>query len=141
MMPLMLSGPTSKEVMKLHGIPRSIVLDRDIKFFSHFWITLWKKKLKYNITYYPQIDGQIEVTNRTLGALFIALIMSNAKAWDLLLPHVDLHTTRHQIRRPGCTLSGLSLSSFEPSRSCAKAHEQEAKYGGKQKCGGNPKAL
>jgi len=46
-------------------------------------------KIKYSTTCYPQTDWQAEVTNRTLGALLRALIISNPKAWDLILPHAE----------------------------------------------------
>ena len=46
-------------------------------------------KLKYSTICHPQMDSQTEVTSRTSGTLLRSLIKSNAKAWDLLLPHAE----------------------------------------------------
>jgi hypothetical protein len=50
-----------KEVVRLHGLPRSIVSDRDTKFIGHFWRMLWKKlgtNLAFISSYHPQTDGK-----------------------------------------------------------------------------------
>ncbi|XP_040966211.1 uncharacterized protein [Gossypium hirsutum] len=86
-----------KEVVRLHGIPRTIVSDRDTKFLSHFWRTLWGKlgtKLLFSTTCHPQTDGQTEVVNRVLSTLLRAILKKNLKMWEDCLPHVEFAYNR-----------------------------------------------
>jgi hypothetical protein len=78
-----------KEVVRLHSLPRSIVLDIDTKFVGHFWRTLWKKlgmDLSFISSYHPQTYGQIEVVNRSLGNLLRSLVTEHHNQWDHILP-------------------------------------------------------
>ena len=78
-------------------MPRTIVLDRDAKFLSSFWKTLWCKlgtKLLFSTTYHPQTDDQTEVVNRTLFTLLRAIITKNIKTWEGCLPYVEFAYNR-----------------------------------------------
>jgi len=76
------------EIVRLHGLPVSIVSNQDTKFVGHFWRTLWKKlggSLSFSSAYYPQTYGKTEVVNRSLGNILRSLVYQNSKQWDLAL--------------------------------------------------------
>jgi len=80
-----------REIVHLHGVPRTIVSDRDTKFLSYFWKTLWGKlrmRLLFSTICHPQTDRQTKVMNRTLSTLLRAILKKNMKLWEERLPHV-----------------------------------------------------
>lgn len=77
-----------REIYRLHGLPLSIVSDRDSHFLSHFWRSLWKllrTSLDMSSAYHPQSDGQTEVTNLSLGDMLRCLVGDHIKSWDTVL--------------------------------------------------------
>ena len=86
-----------RDIVRIHGVPKTIVSDRDVKFMSYFWKTLWGKlgtKLLFSTTCHPQTDGQTEVVNRTLSALLRTMIKKNLRVWEECLPHVEFAYNR-----------------------------------------------
>jgi hypothetical protein len=52
-----------KEIFRLHGIPKMVISDRDVKFTSTFWKELFaglNTNLNFNTSYHPQMNGKIE---------------------------------------------------------------------------------
>ncbi|KAK1682054.1 hypothetical protein QYE76_042902 [Lolium multiflorum] len=87
----------AKEVVRLHGIPASIVSDRDVKFMSYLWKSLMAKfgvKLLFSSSSHPQTDGQTEVVNRSLSTLLRTLVKTNLKSWEDCLPHAEFAYNR-----------------------------------------------
>jgi hypothetical protein len=58
-----------KEIFRLHGIPKKVISDRDVKFTSSFWKELFaglETQLNFSTSYHPQTDGQTERTNHII---------------------------------------------------------------------------
>ena len=69
-------------IFKLHGLPKSIVYDRDPTFISAFWRELFcLNGTSFNFSYHPQFEGQSEVINRTLEMCLRCFTSSRPKAW------------------------------------------------------------
>lgn len=71
-------------IVKLHGMPRSIISDRGAIFTSHFWRQLFAKlaiKLKFTTAYHPQTDGQTERVNQSLEMYLRCSIHDNPRNW------------------------------------------------------------
>ncbi|KAL0294537.1 UNVERIFIED_CONTAM: Transposon Ty3-G Gag-Pol polyprotein [Sesamum calycinum] len=80
------------EIVRLHGIPTSIVSDRDPRFTSHFWGSLQRAlgtKLHFSTAFHPQTDGQSERTIQTLEDMMRACVIEFRGNWDDYLPLME----------------------------------------------------
>ncbi|GJV94536.1 putative reverse transcriptase domain-containing protein [Tanacetum coccineum] len=81
-----------KEVVTRHGVPVSIISDRDGRFTSLFWQALHKAlgtRLDMSTTYHPETDGQSEWTIQTLKDMLRACVLDFRKNCDRHLPLVE----------------------------------------------------
>ncbi|GKA49669.1 putative reverse transcriptase domain-containing protein, partial [Tanacetum coccineum] len=81
-----------KEVVSRHGVPVSIISNRDSKFTSHFLKSLNQAlgtQLEMSMAYHPHTDGQSERTIQTLENMLRACVIDFGKGWDRHLPLVE----------------------------------------------------
>ncbi|GJQ95478.1 putative reverse transcriptase domain-containing protein [Tanacetum coccineum] len=80
-----------KEVVTRHGVPISIISDRNGRFTSLFWQALHKAlgtQLDMSMAYHPETNGQSERTIQTLEDMLRACVLDFGKNWDRHLPLV-----------------------------------------------------
>ncbi|KAD3067307.1 hypothetical protein E3N88_35187 [Mikania micrantha] len=80
------------EIVSRHGVPISIISDRDSRFMSRFWQTLQNAlgtQINMSTAYHPQTDGQTERTNQTLEDMLRSCVIDFGGSWDIHLPLVE----------------------------------------------------
>ncbi|GJU95003.1 reverse transcriptase domain-containing protein [Tanacetum coccineum] len=93
-----------KEIVCRHGVPVSIISDRDSHFTSNLWRLLQESlgtNLDMNTAYHPQTDGQSERTIQMLEDMLRACVIDFESSWDRHLPLVSSwkHAVRFKKRR------------------------------------------
>ncbi|KAJ0466688.1 putative nucleotidyltransferase, Ribonuclease H [Helianthus annuus] len=81
-----------KEVVSRHGVPTSIISDRDARFTSELWQAMHKSfgsRLDMSTAYHPQTDGQSERTIQTLEDMLRACVIDFGNSWEKHLPLVE----------------------------------------------------
>ena len=80
------------EIVCRHGVPFSIISDRDARFTARFWESLHKSlgtRLDLSTAYHPQTDGQTERTIQTLEDMLRSCIIDFGGSWDTHLPLIE----------------------------------------------------
>ena len=98
-----------QEIVRLHGVPVSIVSDRDPRFMAHFWksfqkaIGIW---LTMSTAFHPQTDGQSERTIQVLEDMLRACVLDHKGSWEEHFPLVKfIHNNSYQ--------ASIQMASYE----------------------------
>ena len=80
------------DIVRLHGIPRNIVSDRDSRLTARFWKIFQKamgSELSFSTTFHPQSDGQSERTIQTLEDMLRMCVLDLKGSWENHLPLIE----------------------------------------------------
>ncbi|KAA3469696.1 DNA/RNA polymerases superfamily protein [Gossypium australe] len=80
------------EIVRLHGVPLPIILDRDPRFTSRFWTKLQEAlgtKLSFSTTFHPQTDGQSKRVIQILEDMLRCCVLEFQGNWEKYLPLVE----------------------------------------------------
>ena len=78
-----------REVVARHGVPFSVVSDRDVRFTSRFWKNFHDElgsHLHFSMAFHPLTDGQIGRTIQSLKDMLRACVLDFGGSWDTYLP-------------------------------------------------------
>jgi hypothetical protein len=81
-----------KEITRIHGIPKTIVSERDPKFTSKFCKGLFNgigKNLNFSTSYHPGSDGQTERVNKVIEDMLRMYVMDKPSKWEDYLHLVE----------------------------------------------------
>ena len=81
-----------REIVRVHGVPVSIVSDRDPRFMAHCWKSFQKAmgtRLTMSTAFHPQTDGQSERTIQVLEDMLRACVLDHMGSWEDHLPLVE----------------------------------------------------
>ena len=81
-----------REIVRLHGVPVSIVSDRDPRFTAQFWKSFQKAmgtQLSMSTAFHPQTDGQTERTIQILEDMLRACVLDLKSSWEEHLPLIE----------------------------------------------------
>ena len=81
-----------REIVRLHGVPVSLVSDRDPRCKAHFWKSFQRAmgtRLTMSMAFHPQTDGQSERTIQVLEDMLQACVLGHKGSWEEQLPLVE----------------------------------------------------
>ena len=99
-----------REIVRLHGVPVSIVSDMDPRFTAHFWKSFQKAMgtwLTMSTVFYPQIDGQSKMTIQVLEDMLRAYVLDLKGSWEVHLPLVEFAYNDSY-------LASIQMATYEP---------------------------
>jgi len=74
-----------RDMVRLHGVLKNIVSDRDVKFASKFWKDLFADlgtNLSFSTIYHPQINGQLQRNNMILDDMLTMCVLHQQQKWE-----------------------------------------------------------